>query len=162
MKNTENYMITKYPNAILRKKATKVQKVTDDIRDILKKMLRTMYTNQGIGLAAQQVGLDIQVAVVDAGEGVLKIINPVILDRSGDDVTDEGCLSLPATLVTVKRARNLTLQYQDEWGKVLKRSFSGLTAKAIQHELDHLNGQLIIDYLPWFKKMVITRQLKNL
>jgi len=153
MTKYELFSIVKLPAAILRKKTKKITKVGDDHRKILKEMVETMRKNNGIGLAAPQVGLDIRVAVVDTGEGLIKMINPSILKKDGWDAMDEGCLSVPETSVRVRRSDRIMLEYTDEWGKRIKKSFGGLTAKAIQHEIDHLNGRLIIDYLPWYKRV---------
>jgi len=154
--------VTKYPSAVLRKKAKKITDVTDEIRHILRDMLESMYNHNGIGLAAPQIGVSMQLAVIDTGEGIIKLCNPVIVKKDGTDVMDEGCLSLPSITVRVKRAKNVTVEYTDENGKSVKKAFGGITAKAIQHEIDHLNGQLIIDYLPWYKKIAMKRTLKYL
>jgi len=158
--NQRSLGLCKYPARVLSKKAKRVETITDGLRDTIKNMLTTMYNNQGIGLAAPQVGLDLQIAVVDAGDGVIKMVNPVITKKEGIDVMDEGCLSVPQTAVRVKRAKVVTVEYLDEWGKHVSKTFKGLTAKAVQHEIDHLNGHLIIDYLPWYKRLITVRHLK--
>ncbi|MDD5440134.1 MAG: peptide deformylase [Candidatus Omnitrophica bacterium] len=152
--------LVKYPARGLLKRTKRVETVTDSLRDTMRTMVTTMYSNQGIGLAATQVGIDLQIVVVDAGDGILKMINPVIVKRDGTDVMDEGCLSVPQTVVRIKRAKVVTVEYLDEWGKRMCKTFEGLTARAIQHEIDHLNGRLIIDYLPWYKKMITIRHLR--
>jgi len=158
----KNYLVTRYPAPVLRKKSREIKTATDEIRAILADMVRTMRKNQGIGLAAPQIGLDMQLAVVDAGDGLLKLINPVVKMKDGIDTMDEGCLSIPAVLVRVKRAKTITVEYMDEWGKTVTQKFHGLTAKAIQHEIDHLNGRLILDNLPWYKRIFTTQRLKYL
>ncbi|MDD4202832.1 MAG: peptide deformylase [Candidatus Omnitrophica bacterium] len=161
MRNIQDYSIVTFPSDILRKRMRKVGKVDEKIRSILSSMLYTMYKNSGIGLAAPQVGIDFNIAVVDAGDGIYKMINPVILDKKGTDITSEGCLSLPSILVTVKRAEKIKVKYIDELGREVTKSLSGITAKAVQHEIDHLTGKLIIDYLPWFKRISIGSCIKS-
>ncbi len=151
----KSFSIVKYPALILRKKTKKVTTLTEEHREILKDMVTTMRKNNGIGLAAPQVGLDMQLAVVDAGEGLLKITNPSIVKKEGLDIMDEGCLSVPSVPVKVKRPKTITVEYTDEWGKINKKIFHGLTAKTMQHEIDHLNGRLILDYLPWYKRIFV-------
>ena len=151
-----SFSIVKYPASILRKKTKKIKNITEEHRTSLKNMIDTMHKNKGVGLAAPQVGIDMQMAIVNAGEGdILKIINPKILKLEGLDITEEGCLSIPSVLVKVKRSKTVTAEYLDEWGKRITKRFHGLTAKAIQHEIDHLNGRLIIDYLPWYKRVFL-------
>ena len=151
------FSIVKYPALILRKKTKKVLTLTEEHREILKDMVTTMRKNNGIGLAAPQVGLDIQLAVVDAGEGLLKIMNPSIVKKEGLDIMDEGCLSVPSVPVKVKRPKTITVEYTDEWGGINNKTFHGLAAKVLQHEIDHLNGRLILDYLPWYKRIFVKR-----
>ncbi|NQT22201.1 MAG: peptide deformylase [Candidatus Omnitrophica bacterium] len=153
MKNDLPFSIIKQPAAVLRKKARRIKRVTDEHRLILEKMVAAMKKSKGMGLAGPQVGLDLQIAVVDTGEGLLKIINPSIVKKDGYDTMDEACLSVPNALVRVKRSGRITVKYTDEWGKQATRIFVGLTAKAIQHEVDHLNGRLIVDYQPWYKRI---------
>lgn len=147
--------IKKIPNKILRKKTKKIDTLTEEHQVILEDMVRAMRRNNGVGLAAPQVGLDMRIAVIDAGGGILKIINPSIIKRDGSDTTEEGCLSIPSVLVKVKRSKTVTVEYTDESGKINKKTFTGLEAKAFQHEIDHLNGRLIIDYLPWYRRVFI-------
>lgn len=157
MEEKKTFIISTYPAAILRKKTRFISNISEEIRGIIKKMSATMKNNKGIGLAAPQVGLDIQLAVVDTGEGLIKLINPIILKREGIDVMEEGCLSIPQTIVTVKRAKKITVQYSNDKKERVTKTYEGMTAKAIQHEMDHLNGVLIIDYLPWYKR-ILTRE----
>jgi len=153
MKNDRSFSIIKQPAAALRKKSRRIKKVTDEHRLIIEKMIAAMKNSKGMGLAAPQVGIDLQIAVVDTGEVLLKIINPSIVKKEGSNTMDEGCLSVSNAVVRVKRAGRITVEYTDEWGKRVKKTFVGLTAKAIQHEVDHLNGRLIVDYQPWYKRI---------
>lgn len=150
-----------FPESILRKKTEKVGHVTDSERSILDKMADLMYLSQGVGLAATQVGIDKQLAVIDVGDGLIKMINPVIIKRDGSDTSDEGCLSCPGTTVKVKRAKKVVVQFLNENGDVMQLKAEGLLAKAVQHELDHLAGKLILDYLGPIKKMFLKTKLKG-
>lgn len=145
--------IKTYPAPILRKKAQAVGRVTDHERRLINHMVETMYANQGIGLAAPQVGVAKRISVVDAGDGVLKMINPVILEKKGASVLEEGCLSILGRQVEIERAEDVSISFLDEKGKRTTKNLKGLSARAIQHEIDHLNGKLIIDYLPWYKRI---------
>ena len=151
--------IKKFPDPILRKKAAKVFKVTSQERDILNEMAKAMYLAQGVGLAASQVGIDKQLAVIDVGDGLIKLINPVVAKKEGSELLEEGCLSVPGILVKVKRARMVTVNFLDETGSAKHLSADGLLARALQHEIDHLTGVLIIDYLNPVKKLLLKHKI---
>ena len=151
--------IKKFPDPFLRKKASKILKVTSCERDILAEMARLMYLSQGVGLAATQVGITKQLMVIDVGNGLVSLINPVIVKRDGKEVLEEGCLSVPGISVKIKRSRTLTAHFLDEDGNAQKLHADGLMARAIQHELDHLAGTLIIDYVTPVKKILLRRAL---
>ena len=121
---------------------------------MLDEMARAMYLSQGVGLAAVQVGIDRQLAVVDTGEGLIKMVNPAIVKREGVETQEEGCLSCPDACVKVRRAKKIVVSYLNEEGVVAELKAEGLLARAIQHEIDHLCGTLIIDYLSPIKKML--------
>lgn len=146
--------VVKFPSAILRKKAQKVGKITAADRLMLDDMANTMYLSQGVGLAAVQVGIDKQLAVVDTGRGLIKMINPAIVKKEGVEAQEEGCLSCPGECVKVKRAKKITVSYLNENGEVSELKADGLLARAIQHEIDHLGGTLIIDHLSPIKKLL--------
>ncbi len=147
--------IRKYPDIVLRKKCQLLDGVGSSEQKLLDDMAMTMYATRGIGLAAPQVGISKSIAVVDAGKGLIKMINPKVLSKRGSSELEEGCLSVPQKCVNVKRAEEILVSYIDENARKCERSFRGLTARVVQHEIDHLNGKLIIDYLPWYKKMFI-------
>ena len=149
--------IKTYPDPILRKEAQDVARVTDREKRLLNHMVETMYANQGIGLAAPQIGVAKRISVMDAGDGLLKMINPVILKKKGASLLEEGCLSVPGRQVEIERAEELSVSFLDEGGKRTTKSLKGLSARAVQHEIDHLNGKLIIDYLPWYKRVFSKR-----
>ncbi len=153
--------IRKFPEAILRRKAARVEKVTASERSILSDMAGAMYLSRGVGLAAVQVGIDKQLAVIDVGEGLIKLVNPVILKREGLETQEEGCLSCPGLYVKIKRAKKVLVSYMDENGDIAELNASGLLARAAQHELDHLSGKLIIDYLGPVKKMLAKKKIST-
>ena len=153
--------IKKYPFDVLRKLSKPLSIVTAEDRKLLEDMVKTMYNNQGVGLAAPQTGVLKRIAVVDVGGGPIKFINPEIIEKKGSDIVEEGCLSIPGASVRVKRAKKIKVQYMDENGKTLTIVAEGLFARAIQHEIDHLNGRLIIDYLNPIKRFFTKRNLSK-
>jgi len=151
--------IRKFPDPALRRRASKVLKVTACEKEILCEMAKMMYLSQGVGLAATQVGISKQLAVIDVGNGLIKLINPVIVKRSGHEALEEGCLSVPEISIKIKRAKTVTAHFLDEEGKAQQLHADGLLARALQHELDHLAGTLIIDYVNPVKKIILRRVL---
>jgi len=109
-------------------------------------MVDTMYQAQGVGLAAPQVGINKRIFVIDIGDGLIVIINPKVLSRKGVHCLEEGCLSVPEVSILIKRPEKIQVQYQEQNNNVVKKSFEGLMARAFLHELDHLDGKLILDY----------------
>lgn len=144
---------------ILRKKSQAVKQVTIQHREILSQMSRLMYEQSGVGLAAPQIGLNLNMIVVDAGSGLYKLINPTILKKKGSQVMEEGCLSVPGVCVKVRRARQVKIEAQDEFGKPLSISAEDLLACIFQHELDHLKGKLIVDYAPLWRRIKMRKKL---
>lgn len=154
-----------FPDQRLRTVAKAVAQITPEIKDIASNMLETMYQENGVGLAATQVNIHQRIAVIDTSEGrdqPMVLINPDIIDQSGEEVSEEGCLSVPDTNADVKRAEFVTLQYLDLDGKTQVIETDGLLAVCIQHELDHLKGKLFIDYLSPFKQKRIKTRLEKL
>jgi len=139
------YRIKKYPDPSLRGKCSRVENVGAKERKILARMAETMYSAGGIGLAGPQVGINQQFIVVDVGEGLIKLVNPKIVFEEGESRMEEGCLSLPGIFVNVKRAGKILVEGWDERGEKIKLSAEGLFAHVLQHEIDHLQGILIID-----------------
>lgn len=146
--------VVKYPQKILRKAAEPILKVTDEERRMLDEMAKMMYLSQGVGLAAVQVGIDKRLAVVDTGNGLIKMVNPSVVRSEGYESQEEGCLSVPGASVKVKRAKKVVVSYMDEQGRVVELKAEGLLARAIQHEIDHLQGRLIIDYMGPVKRII--------
>jgi len=130
---------------ILRKVSREVTEINDRIKTLLEDMVETMYEYDGVGLAAPQVGILRRVVVIDVGEGPIKMINPEILEQDGENVDAEGCLSIPNRSGTVKRPERVKVKYLDENGEEKILEGTGLLARAICHEIDHLNGTLFID-----------------
>ena len=130
---------------ILRKKSREVTKIDDRIKTLLNDMAETMYENEGVGLAAPQVGILRKVIVIDIGEGILKLINPEIIEKEGESLDIEGCLSVPNRAGKVLRPERVKVKYLDIDGKKKIIEGTGLLARALCHEIDHLNGGLFID-----------------
>jgi len=137
--------IVYYGDPILRQKARQVARITPEVRDLIDTMAETLREAQGLGLAAPQVGANVRVVVYDIGEGLQVLINPTISNRSGEEVLEEGCLSLPNLHGEVARASSLTVKARDRQGKSIARQAVGLEARVIQHECDHLDGKLFVD-----------------
>ncbi len=147
---------------VLRKKTKKVSRINSEHIRILSKMARLMYESKGIGLAAPQVGISRAMIVVDIGTGLFKLINPRIVSKSGSQVMEEGCLSVPGVYLKVKRAKKVCLEALDENGCFQKLEAVDLLACVFQHEIDHLEGKLIVDYASLFKKLALKKKLNNL
>lgn len=138
--------IVKDPDPVLRRKAEPVTQVTKRIRRLIKDMLETMYSADGVGLAAPQVGVSERVVVVDIGEGPVALINPEISEASGKEIDVEGCLSIPGTSGYVERAEEVVVNGLNENGRSTRIKAEGLFARALQHEIDHLDGVLFVDH----------------
>lgn len=145
--------IKKHPNFVLRKKCEMLNGFGETEKQLASDMATTMYAAGGIGFAAPQVGISKKVIIVDVGKGLLKMVNPKITAKKGSSSLEEGCLSVPEKSINVRRAEEITVSYIDENDKECTKTFHGLTARAIQHEVDHLAGKLIIDYRPWYKRI---------
>jgi len=138
-----------YGDPVLRQVATPVREITAEIKRIIADMTETMWHQVGIGLAAPQVGLPHRILVMDDGNGGAQaLINPVIESRSGTIREEEGCLSLPGVFGVVERTKTITVRAMDADGKPVSLEATGLKARIVQHELDHLDGVLFIDRLP--------------
>ena len=152
------------PDPLLRKKCKPLEKVDDDLRKFMNEMLATMYDAPGIGLAAIQVGVLKRVVVIDLSKDEKKnplfLINPEIVHKSKNtSIYEEGCLSLPGQFAEIERPAECVLQYIDYDGKKKELKAKGLLATCIQHEVDHLDGILFIDYLSKLKKDMIIKKL---
>jgi peptide deformylase len=134
--------IIEYPHAALRKKAQPVRRITDATQDLIATMIRLLRERGGLGLAANQVGVLERVIVVQREEGIVPLINPAITGHDGEEISDEGCLSLPQLYGMVPRHTSVTVRGKDPSGKSVTISAEGLEARALQHEIDHLDGIL--------------------
>ena len=147
--------ILHFPDPRLRRKARPVEVVDDALRKTAEDMFDIMYAAPGIGLAATQVNILQQLAVIDVSENrndQLCLINPKIVERDGEEEMREGCLSVPDVFASVKRAEKITVEFLDFDGQTIRREAEGLLAVCIQHEIDHLQGRLFIDYLSPLKR----------
>ncbi|GBG03206.1 peptide deformylase [Azospira sp. I13] len=154
--------ILRYPDPRLAKVAAPVEKVDDGIRTLARNMAETMYEAPGIGLAATQVNVHKQVIVIDVSEtkdDLLVLINPQITHRDGLQVGEEGCLSVPGIYDKVERAEHVTVRFLDMDGQPRTLEADGLLAVCIQHELDHLQGKVFVDYLSQLKQGRIKAKL---
>ena len=130
---------------VLKEKAKPVAKITKTVRSLLDNMVQTMQEADGVGLAAPQVGVSLRVVVIDVGEGLIELINPVIVASEGCETGTEGCLSIPGMYGEVERFTSVTVQGLDRQGAPITVQGSGLLARALQHEIDHLEGVLFIE-----------------
>lgn len=152
-------VIVKYPDPILREKAMPVKRINERLLNLLDDMAETMYKAEGVGLAAPQVGVSKRLFVVDVGDehGLLEFINPEIIAREGEQLGPEGCLSIPGISGEVRRAKKVKVRALNREGKPFELDAEDYLARAIQHELDHLNGVLFID----LAEKIYTQQSKE-
>ena len=157
--------VLEIPHPILRETAAYVEVVTPEIQTLLADMLETMYASNGVGLAGNQVGKLLRVVVVDCGEekpDPIKMVNPEIIAHSEEKILhSEGCLSVPREYADVERYETVTVRYLDENGQEKTRTTDGLLAIAFQHEIDHLDGHLFIDYLSQLKRHRLLKHLEK-
>ncbi|MGI9330923.1 MAG: peptide deformylase [Gammaproteobacteria bacterium] len=154
--------ILEFPDPRLRTKAAPVAAVDDQIRRLADDMLETMYAAPGIGLAATQVDVHQQLLVLDISEEAnepLVLINPEILESAGDCASEEGCLSVPGFTEKVKRAESIRVRALDRDGQTQEFEAEGLLAVCIQHEMDHLQGKLFVDYLSELKRLRLRKRM---
>tara|TARA_B100000963_G_scaffold237714_1_gene207861 strand:+ start:4992 stop:5516 length:525 start_codon:yes stop_codon:yes gene_type:complete len=153
------------PDPILRKKSELVEQVNNDTRKLIDDMLQTMYSAPGIGLAAVQIGILKRIIVIDVSKKEeekkpIFLINPKIIFKSKEtSLFEEGCLSLPGYFAEIERPAKCKVEYVDYFGKKTELEAEGLLSTCIQHEIDHLNGVLFIDYLSKLKKDMIIKKL---
>ena len=156
--------ILEFPDPRLRKKARPVETVDDALRETIDNMFETMYAAPGIGLAATQVDIHQRFLVADVSGDQSEprvFINPVIVEKDGVTMTEEGCLSVPGYYEEVKRADTIRLKYLDRDGEVREEDLEGLLAVCVQHEIDHLDGKLFVDYISEAKRTRIRKRLEK-
>jgi peptide deformylase len=156
-----------YGDPVLRQKAARVAAFDDELRQLVDDMRETMHAYRGVGLAANQVGVAQRVAVVDVPidddtHAVFTLVNPEIVSRSGSETGEEGCLSIPGIYDDVPRSLRLRVHAFDEHGTEYELEAEGYLARAIQHEIDHLDGVLFVDRLSPLKRQFLRRQLDGL
>jgi len=157
-------VIRRYGESVLREHAKPIKEIDDSIRDLAKNMLATMYHFNGVGLAANQVGVLKRLVVVDIGGGPLVLINPKIIKKSRRcETVEEGCLSLPDLVLKIKRPHSIEVEtFQITDGRRIKIKADGLLARTILHEIDHLNGVLIIDKLTFWRMIKFKKKLAEI
>ncbi len=156
--------ILRYPDSRLRNRAKPVEQVDTKIRQLVDDMFETMYDASGLGLAATQVNSTKRLFVLDISEqhdDPLCLINPEIISKEGEEREDEGCLSVPGVYEPVKRATHIRVRALDRDGNPIELDLEGLPAVCVQHEIDHLDGKLFIDYLSSLKRARIRKKLEK-
>ena len=161
--------IKTYPDPVLRAKTKRVEAIDEQIQRLIEDMAETMYAAPGVGLAANQIGVPLQLAVIDISVSeepqkkrqLVVLINPEMVSMEGAVVSEEGCLSVPDFSEKVKRAARVKVRAQDRTGKAFELEAEGLMAKALQHEIDRLNGIVFIDRLSALKRSIFRRKMKK-
>lgn len=158
--------IKRYPDKVLKVKAAPVKIIDSSIQNLIDNMIETMYAAQGVGLAAPQVGVSLRIIVVDVstkekGSGLIVILNPEVISAQGEIDEEEGCLSIPDYKAHIKRAETITIRGLNREGKEIVVEGKGLLARALQHEIDHLEGTLIIDRVSPVKREMFKKRLRK-
>ncbi len=158
--------ILKYPHPLLKKRCKKVEEVNEGVRDLIQNMVETMYEANGVGLAACQVGVPLKVIVLDVSpidpqQGLFAMVNPEIIFEEGEIDHEEGCLSVPDCIQKVKRKERIFVKGLSPEGKEIEVKGEGILSFALQHEIDHLNGILILDQMSGLKREIYRRKLKK-
>ncbi|WP_263383472.1 peptide deformylase [Granulicella arctica] len=166
-KSSKIHEVIKYPNPVLAKRGEPVTVFDAELKQLVDEMFDSMYAAQGIGLAAPQISISKRIAIVDVSfqknpKDKIVLINPEIVNREGRQVEEEGCLSLPEIREKVARAERVTVKAQDATGKWIEVEGDELLARALQHEIDHLDGILFIDHLSRLKRDLVLRKIKKL
>jgi len=163
-----NLGITKYGNAVLRKVAEPVTEINDEIRKIVDDMLDTLYaSSDGVGIAAPQIGVSKRIIAIDTNSSdasvkPMVIVNPEIVERSGEIKEQEGCLSVPEIRGDVKRFERVVVEGIDLEGNKIRVEGTDLLSRVLQHEIDHINGKLFIDHLSKLKQQLLKNQLRKI
>ena len=166
-KGVKTHVVVKYPDPVLAKRGVEVTAFDDKLKTLVEEMFESMYEAQGIGLAAPQIGISERITVIDVSfqknpEDKIALINPVILEVEGKQIEEEGCLSLPDIREKVSRAAWVKVKAQDVTGKWFEVEGEELLARALQHEIDHLDGVLFIDRISRLKRELVLRKIKKL
>lgn len=159
--------IYKYPDSVLRKKTVKVTSFNEDLEELISDMAETMYDAPGVGLAAPQIGQSVRLIVLDITKEpddekkYMTMVNPEITVHTGNQLDEEGCLSVPELTANVKRYKKITVSYQDIKGEPRELSAENRFAVVLQHEIDHLNGVLFLDHLSSLKRGLYKKKVKK-
>jgi len=158
--------IVQYPDPVLRKKCSPVEEITPDLQKLIDDMIETMYDAPGVGLAANQVGVSLRLVVIDVWDReeehpVLVLVNPEIIAQEGESEEEEGCLSVKGYNAVVKRYASVKVRAHDRHGNSIDIEAEGLLAKALQHEVDHINGLIFVDRLSPLKRDLFKRKVKK-
>ncbi len=156
--------VLKYPDPRLRKVAAVVDSIDDNVRAIVSDMFETMYEDNGVGLAATQVDIQQRILVADVShtqKEPICLINPDIVKQEGYETFEEGCMSIPGVYEEIERAKVISVKALDKYGDHLEFEADGLLAVCIQHEIDHLNGKLFVDYLSPLKQKMIQKKMEK-
>jgi len=158
--------IITYGDPVLRRRTSRVKEIDKEIKKLIRDMFETMYAAPGVGLAANQVGIPLNLCVIDVGPqgktGPLVLINPVLKQKKGRIYDEEGCLSLPGIFVKIPRWHRVKVEAVNEKGLPVEIEGEDLLARAIQHELDHLSGKLLLDRVGFWKRLSMKRQIRKL
>jgi peptide deformylase len=154
--------IKEYGESVLREKSLPVKEITPEILNLIRDMAETMYTAPGVGLAAPQVGVSKRIIIIDGEEeGLIVLINPTMVKSEGEVIEEEGCLSIPGVYSEVKRSSKVTVKALNKSGEPIKITKEGLLARALQHEIDHLEGILFVDRIGKVKRQLLLNKLKK-
>ncbi len=139
------YKVVTMPDEVLRAEARPVNKINEGVFRVLDNMKDTLYAENGVGLAAPQIGISKRLVVIDTGDNYMELINPEVIEQEGEEIASEGCLSVPGIVGIVKRAEKVVVKALNRRGEEMTLEGTGLLARAFQHEIDHLDGILFID-----------------
>jgi peptide deformylase len=153
--------IREYPEPVLRKKAEDVTDFGEELQSLLRDMWETMATNDGVGLAAPQIGVSLRVIVIGWRERKIVLVNPVVIEQEGEEELEEGCLSAPGFYEKVTRPARVVVEARDEQGEPIRLEEEGFMARVIMHEIDHLEGKLFLDRLSPLKRQYLKKKLQK-
>lgn len=160
--SAQELKIRLYGDPCLRKKSKPVESIGPAERMLIASMIKTMHLNQGVGLAAPQVGINEQIFVADIGDGPMAVINPKITKTSGSEKMEEGCLSIPDVQVNVKRPQKIKVTFLNQQNRNVEMECEDLLARVILHETDHLKGKLITDYAGLAERLRLKKKLQEI
>lgn len=155
------HRIRKYPDPVLRERAREVQSFDEDLAALLEDMWETMEKYGGVGLAAPQIGVDLRVAVIGWRERKIVLVNPSVIQCEGDNLLEEGCLSAPGFYEKISRPDKVIVEAQNERGQPFRLEAEGFLARAIMHEIDHLEGKLFFDRISPLKRNFLKKRLQK-